>query len=229
MSRGRRGAQPPAALAVLAVLALAAPVSACSSGPGAPQTATTARTASSRAPATPTSVQQLGQLIVTDVPSGLPRTPDDDLQPPAGPKNAAEVATYADDPAHERTVLARYGFRYGWERFWGRGSGPVTSVFVDQFADPAGARAFTADLAGNDAAHYRATRHERPPQLPNGCELLTADHADPAVGLDGPAAFAWCPAGVFSVSVTAVSGSVDAAVDEVAAVVRAQLARLPGR
>ena len=46
-----------------------------------------------------------------------------------------------------------------------------------------------------------------------------------------PAAFAWCGHGVFSVAVSAVTGSpeatVTAATDEVAAVVAAQLDRLP--
>ena len=37
-----------------------------------------------------------------------------------------DIAGYARDPARERAVLAEYGYRHGWERFWGTGSGPVT-------------------------------------------------------------------------------------------------------
>jgi hypothetical protein len=42
-----------------------------------------------------------------------------------------------------------------------------------------------------------------------------------------PAAFAWCARGAFSVAVTAVSGSVQSATEEVRGVVAAQLDRLP--
>jgi hypothetical protein len=154
--------------------------------------------------------------------------PDDELSPSAGEKSLDDVAGYADDPDEERRVLRDYGFRYGWERFWGTGSDPVTSVFVEQFAAPAGAAAFTADLARNDADHYHAVLHEDPAGFPGGCRLLTVGTPQPDVGLAGPAAFAWCADGVFSVAVTSVAGSVDAARAEVAALVRTQLDRLPG-
>jgi hypothetical protein len=177
--------------------------------------------------ATPASAGQLERLIVTSVPSGLPRMPDARLRPPAGAKSAADVAAYAGDPARERRVLAGYGYRFGWERFWGSG-GRQTSVFVDQFGTAAGARRYAADLAGNDAAHYGARYHQGTGGLPTGCRLLTATRPDGSARLPGPAAFAWCTSGVFAVAVTAVSGSTDAAVREVGAVVRAQLGRLPG-
>jgi hypothetical protein len=50
---------------------------------------------------------------------------------------------------------------------------------------------------------------------------------DGAGGLQGPAAFAWCSSGPFSVAVTAVGESAGAAEREVVAVADAQLARLP--
>jgi hypothetical protein len=154
--------------------------------------------------------------------------PDAALTPPAGEKTLDDVAAYASDQAEERKVLGDYGFRYGWERFWGTGTDPVTSVFLEQFATPAGAAAFSADLARNDADHYRALLHEDPAGFPDGCRLLTVAAAQPDVGLTGPTAFAWCADGVFSVAVTSVAGSGDAARDEVAALVTTQLARLPG-
>jgi hypothetical protein len=172
--------------------------------------------------------EELERLVVTEVPSGLPRVPDDALSPAAGEKWVADVAAYAEDPAHEREVLAGYGFRFGWERFWGAGdgSGPVTSVFVYQFTDRAGASAYARDLAGNDAESYRGMLREGPPQLPGGCSLVTVDQPQ---GLPGPTASAWCGHGVFSVAVTSVADSPSAAVREVTAVLRAQLALLPPR
>jgi hypothetical protein len=174
---------------------------------------------------TPASAAQLEGLVVTSVPSGLPRMPDDRLQPPAGEKNLSDVASYAGNPARERTVLKGYGYQFGWERFWGRGD-RQTSVFVDQFHRAVAARTFAADLARNDATHYRATPQKGTGGLPAGCRLLTVAGPRPGTGLDGPAAFAWCSRGVFSVAVTAVSDTPAHALNEVSAVVRAQLARL---
>ena len=178
-------------------------------------------------PAVPGSADELGALVVPDVPSGLPRLPDDQLQPPAGPKAVDDIADYSDDPARERDVLEQYGYRYGWERFWGTGSMPMTGVFVDQFRSRAGAAAYAADLARNDAQHYDAVVHENPPELPGGCRMLTVDDEDAQQALGGPAAFAWCGHGPFSVSVTSVAASLGAAESEVRAVVAAQLDRLP--
>lgn len=177
--------------------------------------------------ATPVAVDDLGALIVSDVPSGLPRLADGDLDPPAGAKSVDDVATYADDPERERGVLEDYGYRQGWERFWGSDEGPVTSVFVDQFEHRAGAGAYAEDLARNDADHYHAMMRENPADLPGNCRSLTVDDPEPSLGLDGPAAFAWCAHGVFSVGVTAVAESVDAAEEEVRAVVEHQLELLP--
>ena len=181
----------------------------------------------SRAPAAaaaapPGSAQQLERLVVSSVASGLPRMPDAVLRPPAGAKSAKDVAGYAGNPAREQKVLATYGYRFGWERFWGRG-GSETSVFLDQFRQASGARRYADDLARNDAAHYEASRRGGSGGLPAGCRLLTSDDA----ALPGPTAFAWCAHGVFAVAVTAVSDSAVHAQHEVGAVVRAQLARLP--
>jgi hypothetical protein len=181
----------------------------------------------SAAPATPETVEDLGDLLLAEVPSGLARIPDADLQPRAGAKTVDDVATYADDPARERTVLRDYGYRHGWERFWGSTTGPLTSVFLDQFDDPAGAATYARDLADNDAEVYDGVLQHDPGSLPDGCSLLTVPAADPATGLSGPAAFAWCGHGVFSVAVTAVAGTGEAAADEVHTAVLAQLDRLP--
>jgi hypothetical protein len=177
--------------------------------------------------ATPEAVAELGDLIVPEVPSGLPRLPDDDLHPPAGAKTVDDVATYADDPDRERGVLEDYGYRFGWERFWGDGDGPVTSVFVDQFEHRAGAGTYAADLARNESEHYRGMLRENPAELPGNCRSLTVPDPAADLGLDGPAAFAWCGHGVFSVGVTAIADSVDAAEEEVRAVVAQQIERLP--
>jgi hypothetical protein len=172
--------------------------------------------------------EELGELILTEVPSGLPRMADHDLTPPAGAKRIEDIAGYSDDPARERAVLRDYGYRYGWERFWGTGSGPVTGVLVDRFDSRAGAGAYAEDLARNDAERYGGMLSENPAGLPGGCWLLTVEDPDPAQ-LHGPAAFAWCVHGAFSVSATAVTDSVDAAEREVHAVLTAQLDRLAPR
>ena len=175
----------------------------------------------------PGAVEELEPLIVTDVPSGLPRLPDGEIHPPAGAKRVEDVAGYAEDPAREREVLEDYGYRHGWERFWGHGSAPMTGVFVDQFDTRAGAGAYAEDLARNEAERYDGVLDEHPPDLPGGCRLLTVADPEPDSGLTGPAALAWCGHGAFSVGVTAVAGSVDAAEDEVRAVLAEQLERLP--
>jgi hypothetical protein len=174
----------------------------------------------------PASPADLGALVLTEIPSGLPRLPDEGLMPPAGAKRAEDVAGYAQDPARERAVLDDYGYRHGWERFWGSESGPMTAVLVDQFETRAGAGAYAEDLARNDAEHYRGMLREEPDGLPGGCWLLTVEHPD-AGQLHGPSAFVWCVHGVFSVSATVVAESVQAAEAEVRAVVAAQLERLP--
>ena len=175
----------------------------------------------------PGSPAELEALIVTEVPSALPRLADDEVQPPAGAKRVQDVAGYSDDPPRERGILQDYGYRRGWERFWGEGAGPITGVFVDQFDDRAGAGAYAEDLARNDAEHYGGVLSENPPRLPGGCRLLTVENPGPAAELSGPAAFVWCGHGPFSVSVTAVADAVDAAEDEVRAVLAEQLDRLP--
>lgn len=177
----------------------------------------------------PASVAQLGALVVTRVPSGLPRLPDGRLDPPAGAKRIDDVAAYSHDPARERSVLEKYGYRYGWERFWGKGTDPMTGVLVDQFRDRAGAGAYADDLARNEAGAYAGMLREDPPHLPGGCRSLTVQTAEPDAGLPGPSAFAWCAHGVFSVFVSAVSGTVEDAGTEVRQVMAAQLRRLPPR
>ncbi len=191
-------------------------------GPGADGGASAAPAA-----ATPDTPRELEPLVVPDVPSGLPRVPDDALSPPAGEKWPEDVAGYAEDAAREREVLDDYGYRFGWERYWGSGSGPLTTVAAHQFETTDGAAAFTADLAAHEAEVYGGLLREDPPDLPPGCRLLQLDEGAPAAGVAAPAALAWCARGAFSLAVTAVSGSVESATEEVRAVVAAQLERLP--
>ena len=220
MSPWRR-ARPVAAL----LTCLLPSVAGCTSGSGG----TAGPASSAAAGVTPGTAEELSALLVTEVPSGLVRVPDADVDPPAGEKSIEDVAGYADDPDYERQVLQDYGYRYGWERFWGTPGGTVTSVFVDQFDDAPGAAAYVADLAGDAVDYYAGMLEHDPPSLPAGCLLLTVTHPDPASQVPGPAAFAWCSRGVFSVAVSAVTGgeTPEQATAEVTAVVPEQLDRLP--
>ncbi len=178
------------------------------------------------APALPTDAAGLEPLLLDRVPSGLPRVPDDELDPPAGEKTIDDVARYGDDAQHQEDVLAQYGYQRGWERFW-RSGDQLTSVFLDQFTDAGGASSYAGDLAANDAEYYGGTLDDRPAGLPAGCVLMVRTTPAPEVGMAGPAAFSWCPTGPFTVSVASVATDLDAARTEVLAVTRAQLDRLP--
>ncbi|MGY1769811.1 hypothetical protein [Blastococcus sp. SYSU D00813] len=215
---------------------LAAALAAVACGRGAADgegaAASTAAPAADAAAATPDTPGELAALLVAEVPSGLTRVADADVDPPAGEKSVDDVAGYAEDPAQEREVLEDFGYRHGWERFWGTPGGRATTVFVDQFDDASGAAAYAEDLAGDGAEYYAGVLVEGPAQLPEGCWLLTVRHPDPDTRVPGPAAFAWCAHGVFSVAVSAVAdpagGTLGEATEEVTAVVREQLDRLPG-
>ena len=175
----------------------------------------------------PSSPEELEPLVVTAVPSGRPRLPDHEVRPRAGAKTVEDVAAYAEHPERERQVLATYGYRFGWERFWGVEADQVTSVFVFQMRTRGGADAYARDLAANDAEHYRGTLSQNPPGLPGGCRLVTVEDARPEADLPGPAAISWCGHGVFSVSVTAVAPTLEQARAEVRALLPRQLERLP--
>ena len=175
----------------------------------------------------PSSAAQLAPLVVRDVPSGLARLPDTALDPPAGAKRLDDVAGYSTDPPHQRDVLRDFGYRFGWERFWGMQSGPMTGVFVDEFTGRTGAAGYAADLAANEQGRYGGMLHVDPPGLPAGCRLLTVAAGSPG-RLHGPASFVWCPHGVFSVSVVAMASSAEDAEREMRTVLAHQLARLPG-
>ena len=110
----------------------------------------------------PDDVAGLGDLVLTEVPADLPLVPDDELDPPAGPKTLDDVAGYADDAEREAEVLTDYGYRWGWERFW-RDEDALTSVFVDQFDGTAGATSYAADLTRNDTDHYGGIPRPAPP------------------------------------------------------------------
>ncbi len=176
--------------------------------------------------ALPETPAALEGLLVTEVPSGLPRVPDDELQPPAGEKTIRDVAGYAEDAAAQEDVLQEYGYLHGWERFW-RGDEALTTVFVDQFSGPMGATSYADDLVRNDAEYYGGEPTAAADGLPEGCAEMTVADPDPSLGLAGPAAFSWCPHGVFTVSVAAVAATPEAARAEVEAVTLDQLDRLP--
>jgi hypothetical protein len=186
----------------------------------------TGSAAGSSAAPLPETAAGLEALLVAEVPSGLPRVPDDELDPPAGEKTIDDVAGYAEDAEDQRWVLEDYGYRYGWERFW-RSDDALTSVFVDQFSGSGGARAYADDLVRNDAEYYGGVPDNDPAGLPEGCSTMALDEPDRHLGLSGPAAFAWCGHGVFTVSVAASAETPEAARAEVEAVTLEQLLRLP--
>lgn len=194
----------------------------CSAGvPGAASPAATAAVAD-----LPADVDALGELVLTDVPSGLPRVPDDELEPPAGPKSLDDVAGYAEDVDREAQVLTDYGYRWGWERFW-RADAGLTTVFVDQFDGVEGAASYAADLARNDSDYYGGSPDRTPDDLPDGCVSLRVEDPVEESGLTGPAAFAWCAHGPFTVAVAVVADSTDVAADEIEDLVHEQLDLLP--
>ena len=128
------------------------------------------------------------------MPSGLPRLPDDELDPPAAAKTVDDVAGYSDDPQHEREVLERLRLPARLGAVLGhRTPAPMTGVFVDQFERRAGAGAYAEDLARNDAEYYDGVLHEDPPGLPG--RLPAAHRATTPARGQGSAArprFAWC-------------------------------------
>jgi hypothetical protein len=212
--------------AVAALVLLVSPLCAgCASAdePSAPSAVTSSSTPSA---AGPSSAGELEQLLLDQVPSGLPLVPDDELDPPAGEKTIDDVARYGDDAAEQRGVLEDYGYLRGWERFW-RSGDQLTSVFLDQFGSTDGAGSYADDLARNDAEYYGGELDRRPADLPGGCVAMTRDDPAPTQGLAGPAAFAWCASGDFTVSVAAVAGSPADARAELVAVTADQLDRLP--
>ncbi|MCZ2829491.1 hypothetical protein O2W14_11655 [Modestobacter sp. VKM Ac-2986] len=208
--------------AAAALLLLAGPVLAGCSASGAEPPAASGTSSA----ALPTDGAGLEPLLLDEVPSGRPRVPDDELQPPAGEKTIDDVARYGDDAQHQEDVLGQYGYQRGWERFW-RSGDELTSVFLDQFTDAGGASSYAVDLAGNDAEYYGGTLDDDPTGLPEDCTLLLRTTPAPELGMAGPAAFTWCPAGPFTVSVASVAADVQAARAEVLAVTRSQLDRLP--
>jgi hypothetical protein len=204
--------------ALVAVLTGLVAVLASGCRPGAPHAAV------------PRSAAELAPLIVSDVPSGLARLPDAALDPPAGPKRLDDVAGYSTDAPAQREVLRADGYRFGWERFWGVQSGPMTGVFVDQFTGSDGAARYSADLAANEQRRFGGALHLAPPRLPTGCRVLivaAGSMAGSAARLHGPASFVWCAHGVFSVSVVAVASSARGADREMRTVLQRQLALLP--
>jgi hypothetical protein len=209
------------------VLLLGPLCSGCTSSeaPTDPGSASTSAPTSATA-AGPSSAGELESLLVDEVPSGLMLVPDDELDPPAGEKTIDDVARYGDDADEQRQVLEDYGYLRGWERFW-RSGDALTSVFLDQFSGPEGAGAYAEDLARNDAEYYGGVLDRSPGDLPDGCVLLARDEPAPEQGFAGPAAFAWCASGSFTVAVAAVADSPADARAELTAVIAEQLDRLP--
>jgi hypothetical protein len=214
----------PVARAASALVLLLGPLCGCTSG-ASPVGSATASTSPSPTVAVPSSAAELEALLVEEVPSGLPRVPDDELVPPAGEKTIDDVARYGDDADEQRAVLADYGYLRGWERFW-RSGDALTSVFIDQFAGPEGAESYAEDLARNDAEYYGGSLDHSPGGLPDGCVVMARDFPAPEQGLAGPAAFSWCASAVFTVAVAAVAATPADARAELTAVTTEQLDRL---
>ena len=153
--RGPRGT-------VLVALLLAVPTGAGCTASGDGRVGAAAAATTTAAP--PSATAGLAALLLTEVPSGLPRVPDDELDPPAGRKSVEDVAGYAPDADHQREVLEDYGYRWGWERFWRTGN-QLTSVFLDQFGTPDGAAVYADDLARNDAEYYGGVPDDDPAEI----------------------------------------------------------------
>jgi hypothetical protein len=215
--------------AVATTLLLGPLCSACTSeDPAAEPDARSAAAGSATADsAGPSTDDELESLLLDEVPSGLPLVPDDELDPPAGAKTIDDLARYGNDAQRQREVLEDYGYQRGWERFW-RSGAATTSVFLDQFGADGGAAAYAEDLARNDAEYYGGVLDRSPADLPAQCVLMARDEGAPEHGLAGPAAFAWCASGAFTVAVAAMAATLADARTELAAVTAAQLARLPG-
>ncbi|MGY1749500.1 hypothetical protein [Modestobacter sp. SYSU DS0511] len=209
-----------------ALAAVLLAVAAVTAGCAEPEAASTGPAASSTVAALPTDARGLERLLVDEVPSGLPRVRDGDLDPPAGEKTVDDVAGYGEDAERQQQVLSEYGYLRGWERFW-RDGPRITSVFLDQFDGPDGAAAYAEDLARNDAEHYGGTLDRSPDGLPEDCVLMAVPEALPEHGLEGPPAFAWCTRGAFTVSVASVQTTPEEARAELTAVVADQLDQLP--
>ncbi|MGY1857335.1 hypothetical protein [Modestobacter sp. SYSU DS0290] len=214
--------------AVAAVLLAVAPACAGCADSSTPPAASTGPVASSTAGTgtLPTDARGMERLLLDQVPSGLPRVPDDDLDPPAGEKTVDDVAGYGEDAERQQQVLGEYGYLRGWERFWREGP-RITSVFLDQFEGADGAAAYAEDLARNDAEHYGGALDRSPAGLPEDCVLMAVPEPLPEHGLEGPPAFAWCTRGAFTVSVASVQTTPEEARAELTAVVADQLDRLP--
>jgi hypothetical protein len=153
---------------------VAAPLLLLCAGCSSPEAPATAPASSSASAAVPSSAAGLEALLVDQVPSGLPRVPDDELDPPAGAKTIDDVARYGDDAQQQRQVLSDYGYERGWERFW-RSDTALTSVFLDQFRDERGAGSYAEDLARNDAEYYGGLTDSAPGDLPPGCVVMARD------------------------------------------------------
>lgn len=186
----------------------------------------TAAGGTSAAAGLPSDVDGLGALVLTEVPGSTVPVPDAELDPPAGAKTVEDVAAYSEDPDRDAEVLADYGYRWGWERFW-RPAGGLTTVFVDQFDGVPGAAAYAADLRRNDASYYGGSPDRDPDGLPEGCSQLAVQDPPEETGLDGPSAFVWCAHGPFTVSVAVVAPDLTDASARVQTVVLAQLELLP--
>lgn len=208
---------------LLAALAAACALTGCASPvPGVP----TPAAGSAVVAELPGDVEELGDLVLTEVPGATVPVPDEELDPPAGPKTVQDVAGYSEDPQRDAQVLEDYGYRWGWERFW-RPDGGLTTVFVDQFDGVAGAAAYAADLRRNDAGYYGGSPDRHPRGLPEGCAQLTVPDPPADTGLDGPSAFAWCAHGPFTVAVAVVADDPADALAAAREVALAQLDLLP--
>ena len=155
-----------------------------------------------------------GQLIVAEVPSGLPPDARRGARPARrgearrGRRRRTPTTPRGNARCSRTTATGSAGSASG-----APAAGPMTGVFVDQFEHRVGRGRLRR---GPGPQRGRALRR---PSLtgarPGPARRLPPAHRGRTPirrrGLAGPAAFAWCGHGVFSVSVTAVADSVDAA------------------
>ena len=174
--------------------------------PAAPRAVDGAAGAGARGRQPRPAAEELAELVLPEVPSGLPRLPDEDLDAAGGRQDRRDVAGVRRRPRRASGRSSRTtATGYGWERFWGDGPGALTGVFVDQFEHPAGA-----------ARLRRGPRPQRRRALRRGAATRNRPTCPAAAGCsrrrpapdgraDRPRRVRLVRPGVFSVAVTAVA------------------------
>ncbi len=128
------------------LVAVAALVGACSSNATTTPYDSIVTEASSTSSSSPNSeaatADSLESLLITSVPPGYSREPDD-----VGDTGASDIAKAASDDGRTdaKARLINAGFVRGYQRLWQRDSGHEIVVFIYQFKTPDGAVSFNTD------------------------------------------------------------------------------------